>query len=391
MIEALGGFWRKWWLVCLGIAALTASAEGHAMKQVRAEIRAADGAWNASVWLEAWALYPEDGPKVPQGTPGDPKMSGNAWVAGLDADDHRVMRETAEEFLRSIFILTLAGENLEASYSFPDYSVERPVLKETDEGAAVVRIDLTGKFPPGVSGPLELVWNDDEDEPLALEVITPRPGKKPKISVMRLAPRDEAAELMVIEASGVVEETKDSTLAGWIAAGFEHILPKGLDHILFILGLFLLQPKWRALLWQSSAFTIAHSITLALAILGIVTAPSSVVEPLIALSIAYVGIENLWVKELKPWRVALVFGLGLLHGMGFASVMQELDLPEGEILQPLVGFNIGVELGQIAVLAMAFALTFWWMKKPPFEKFRKVASGLIAVTGLYWTVERIWF
>ncbi len=389
MIEAFGGFWRKWLLVCLGLLAFAASAEGHAMKQVRAEIRAADGVWHASVWLEAWALYPEDGPKVPPGTPGDPKMSGNAWVAGLDADDHRVMRETAEEFLCSIFILTLAGENLEASYSFPDYTVERPVLKETDEGAAVVRIDLTGKFPPGVSGPLELVWNDDEDEPLALEVITPRPGKKPKISVMRLAPRDEPTELMTIEASGVVEETKESTLVGWIVAGFEHILPKGLDHILFILGLFLLQPKLKPLLWQTSAFTVAHSITLALAILGILTAPASVVEPMIALSIAYVGIENLWVKELKPWRVALVFGLGLLHGMGFATVLKELELPEGEILKPLVGFNIGVELGQITVLALAFAATFWFMKKPGFEKFRKVASAAIAVTGLYWTVERI--
>jgi hydrogenase/urease accessory protein HupE len=389
MIERLGGLVRKWLLASLWLAGLAGIAEGHAMKQVRAEIRAADGVWNASVWLEAWALYPEDGPKVPQGTPGDPKMSGNAWVAGLDADDHRVMRETAEEFLRSIFILTLAGENLEASYSFPDYSVERPVLKETDEGAAVVRIDLTGKFPPGVAGPLELVWNDDEDEPLALEVITPRPGKKPKISVMRLAPRDEPAELMVIEASGVVEETKESTLVGWIIAGFEHILPKGLDHILFILGLFLLQPKLKPLLWQTSAFTVAHSITLALAILGILTAPASVVEPMIALSIAYVGIENLWVKELKPWRVALVFGLGLLHGMGFATVLKELELPEGEILKPLVGFNIGVEFGQITVLALAFALTFWFMKKPGFEKFRKIASAAIAVVGLYWTVERI--
>lgn len=392
MIDRLGGMVRKWLLAGLWLAAVIGIAEGHAMKQVRAEISAADGTWNASVWLEAWALYPEDGPKIPQGTPGDPKMSGNAWLAGLDADDHRVMRETAEEFLRSIFILTLAGENLEATYTFPDYTTsERPVLKETDEGAAVMRIDLTGKFPPGVSGPLELVWNDDEDEPLALEVITPRPGKKPKISVMRLAPRDEPAELMVVEASGVVEESKESTLVGWIVAGFEHILPKGLDHILFILGLFLLQPKLKPLLWQSSAFTIAHSITLALAILGILTAPASVVEPMIALSIAYVGIENLWLKELKPWRVALVFGLGLLHGMGFASVMQELDLPEGEILKPLVGFNIGVELGQITVLAIAFAGTFHLMKEPGFEKFRKIASGLIAVTGLYWTVERIWF
>ena len=389
MIGALGGWWRKWMLVCLGIAAFAASAEGHAMKQVRAEITAAEGAWSASVWLEAWALYPEDGTKVPPGTPGDPKTSGNAWVAGLDADDHRVMRETAEEFLNEAFVLTLGGQRLEAGFAFPDYTVERPELKENDEGNALVRIDLTGSFPAGVSGPLELVWNDDEDEPLALEVITPRPGKKPKISVMRLAPRDEPAELMVIEASGVAEPTQESSLGGWIVAGFEHILPKGLDHILFILGLFLLQPKWKALLWQTSAFTVAHSITLALAILGILTAPSSVVEPMIALSIAYVGLENLWIKELKPWRVALVFGLGLLHGMGFASVMQELDLPEGEILQPLVGFNIGVELGQITVLALAFAATFWFMKKTAFETVRKIASGLIGAVGLYWTVERI--
>lgn len=384
-----GAFWKKWWLLCLAIAALAASAEGHAMKQVRAEIRAAEGTWDASLWLEAWALYPEDGPKVPPGTPGDIGMSGNKWVAGLDADDHRVMRETAEEFLKEAFILTLAGQRLEAGFAFPDYTVERPQLKENEEGNALVRIDLTGKLPPGVSGPLELVWNDDEDEPLALEVITPRPGKKPKISVMRIAPRDEPMELMTIEASSVVEETKESSLGGWIVAGFEHILPKGLDHILFILGLFLLQPKWKPLLWQSSAFTIAHSITLALAILGIVTAPASVVEPLIALSIAYVGLENLWVKELKPWRVALVFGLGLLHGMGFASVMEELDLPEGGILQPLVGFNVGVELGQITVLVLAFLATFWWMKDPAFEKFRKIASGLIGLVGLYWTVERI--
>jgi hydrogenase/urease accessory protein HupE len=391
MIRAIDGFWRKWLLACLGLAALAATADGHGLKQVRAEIHAADGAWHASVWLEAWALYPLDGPKAPAGNPGDLKMSGNAWVAGLDAEDHRVMRETAEEFLQKAFVLTLGGQRLEAGFTFPDYTVERPELEENDEGNALVRIDLTGRFPAGVSGPLELVWNDDEDEPIALEVITPRPGKKPKISVMRLAPRDEPAELMVIEASGVAEPTKESSLGGWIVAGFEHILPKGLDHILFILGLFLLQPKFKPLLWQSCAFTVAHSITLALAILGILTAPAEVIEPLIALSIAYIGIENLWVKELKPWRIALVFGLGLLHGMGFASVMQELDLPEGGIVQPLVGFNIGVELGQITVLALAFAATFWFMKKPAFEKFRKIASGMIGLVGLYWTVERIWF
>jgi hydrogenase/urease accessory protein HupE len=391
MIEVIGGLWRKWMLVCLGMMAFTASAGGHPIKQVRAELRAAEGIWNATLWLEGWVLYPKDGPKAPPGNPGDLGMSGKAWVDGLDASDHRAMREAAEALLAKAFVLTLGGQRLEAKSAFPDYTVERPQLEENEEGNAVVRVDLTGSLPPGVAGPLEVVWNDDEEEPLAIKVITPREGKNPKVSLLRIAPRDEPMELVVIEASGVVAPTKESSLGGWIVAGFEHILPKGLDHILFILGLFLLQPKWKPLLWQSSAFTVAHSITLALAILGIVTAPAEVVEPLIALSIAYVGIENLWVKELKPWRIALVFGLGLLHGMGFASVMQDLDLPEGEILQPLVGFNIGVELGQITVLALAFGLTFWFMKKSAFETFRKVVSGLIGIVGLYWTVERIWF
>lgn len=389
MIERLGGMWRNWLLAGLWLAVSAGIAEGHAMKQVRAEITAGEGKWNASVWLEAWALYPEDGPKVPPGEAGDPAMAGNDWVSSLDAADHEEMRETARQFLTDIFLLTLDKQPLRAEFRFPDYTVELPELKETSEGAALVRVDLSGELPAGASGPLEIMWNDDEDEPLALELVTPRPGKKPRISVIRIAPRDEPVELMVIEADGRTEETKESTLWGWIVAGFEHILPKGLDHILFILGLFLLQPKAKALLWQTSAFTIAHSITLGMVVLGVFAAPAKVVEPMIALSIAYVGIENLWVKELKPWRVAFVFGLGLLHGMGFASVMQELELPEGGIIEPLVGFNLGVELGQITVLALAFAATFWWLKKPAFQHARKIASAGIGAVGLYWTVERI--
>jgi hypothetical protein len=118
--------------------------------------------------------------------------------------------------------------------------------------------------------------------------------------------------------------------------GYTHILPKGLDHILFVLGLFLLSPRLKTMLLQVTAFTIAHSITLGLSIYGIVSLPSRIVEPLIALSIAYVAIENLWTRELKPWRLALVFMFGLLHGLGFAGVLRELGLPRDEFLTALV-------------------------------------------------------
>lgn len=374
----------------LGILGFCGGAEGHTMKQVRAVISSEGDRWEASVWFEAWALYPDHGPALGDGLEGNPESWGAAWASGMDAEDHRVMRDFGEEYVRDCFVLSLAGRRVDFDCSFPDYETEEvPELIENGDGNALLRIDLKGDFPDGVEGPLELVWQDEFLQPLAIQVRLPKAGEKLRTRLMRIAANDDPIELMVLDASGEVEEGKESSLLSWIVAGFEHIFPKGLDHILFILGLFLLQPKTKPLLWQTSAFTIAHSITLALVVLGLLTVPTKFVESMIALSIAYVGIENLWVKELKPWRVALVFGLGLLHGMGFASVMQELELPEGEVLKPLVGFNLGVEAGQVTVLALAFLLCFAFLKKEGFQVFRKVASGLIALVGLYWAVERL--
>ena len=148
--------------------------------------------------------------------------------------------------------------------------------------------------------------------------------------------------------------------AQYFSLGFTHILPKGLDHILFVVGIFLLGTRWRSVLLQVSTFTIAHSITLGLTMYGIVSLPARVVEPMIALSIAYVAIENLVTSELKPWRLALVFAFGLLHGMGFAGVLRELGLPRAQFLTALITFNGGVEAGQLTVIALAFAVVAYW-------------------------------
>jgi hydrogenase/urease accessory protein HupE len=126
----------------------------------------------------------------------------------------------------------------------------------------------------------------------------------------------------------------------YFTLGFTHILPGGPDHILFVLGIFLLSRRLRPMVWQVSAFTIAHSVTLGLTIYGVISLPSSIVEPLIALSIVYVAVENLVTSDLKAWRVALVFLFGLLHGMGFAGVLSELALPRSEYLTGLVAFNL---------------------------------------------------
>ena len=172
----------------------------------------------------------------------------------------------------------------------------------------------------------------------------------------------------------------------YLALGFTHIIPHGLDHILFVLGIFLLSMRLKPVLMQVTAFTIAHSITLGLTIYGVVSVSPRIVEPMIALSIAYIAIENMATSELKPWRVALVFAFGLLHGMGFAGVLRELGLPRSEFLTALVTFNAGVELGQLSVIAAAFLLFGWWTDR---RRFVVPASAAIAATGVFWTVERL--
>lgn len=181
------------------------------------------------------------------------------------------------------------------------------------------------------------------------------------------------------------------TFVDYIPVGFDHIVPKGLDHILFVLGLFFLSTRLHPLLWQVSAFTVAHTITLALAALGYVTLPASIVEPLIAASIVFVAVENILTDGLSRWRPFVVFGFGLLHGLGFASVLGAFGLPEGAFIPALIGFNVGVELGQLAVIAAAFALVGYWFGAR--EWYRRViavpASVAIALVGTWWFVERV--
>jgi hypothetical protein len=177
----------------------------------------------------------------------------------------------------------------------------------------------------------------------------------------------------------------------YIPVGFTHILPKGWDHILFVLGLFFLSPKLRPLLWQVSAFTVAHTATLALGTLGIVTVSPAIVEPLIAASIVYVGIENIFARHLHSGRTLIVFCFGLLHGLGFASVLGEFGLAEGQFLSSLLGFNVGVELGQLAVIAAAF-LTLGLRFRGSLKYRGRVAipaSVTIAAVGGFWFVERV--
>jgi hypothetical protein len=142
-----------------------------------------------------------------------------------------------------------------------------------------------------------------------------------------------------------------------------------------------------------TSFTVAHSITLALGLYGFIAISPSIVEPLISLSIVYVAVENILTANLQPWRPFVVFGFGLLHGLGFAGILQEVGLSRADYMIGLIGFNVGVELGQLTVIAIAWLVSGFWFRHKAWYRRRVVwpASAVIALTGLFWTIERIWF
>ncbi|MGV6809444.1 MAG: HupE/UreJ family protein [bacterium] len=201
--------------------------------------------------------------------------------------------------------------------------------------------------------------------------------------------KDEASKPFVLDQ--LFTKTSFWQVVGaYIIIGFEHIIPMGLDHILFIIGIFLLSLRWRPLLAQVTMFTVAHTITLGLAMAGVINLPAVIVEPLIALSIAYIAIENIFSNRLAKHRLVLVFAFGLLHGVGFAGALSDFGMPQDAFITALISFNIGVELGQLAVLAIAFSLAVWFMKKSWYRPIIVMPISLsIAVLALYWTIERL--
>jgi hypothetical protein len=198
-----------------------------------------------------------------------------------------------------------------------------------------------------------------------------------------------------VEAHVVVRElenmSKADAASAFLILGFRHILPLGLDHILFVLSLFLLSPRIKPVLTQSAAFTVAHSITLGLTMYGVISPPVKIIEPLIAISILYIAIENIFTKKVKPVRLGIVFLFGLVHGMGFAGALNEIGLPQNAFFFSLISFNIGVELGQVSLIILAYGLLTKWYGSKPYYQSRIVIplSVIIACIAAFWTVERI--
>lgn len=181
-----------------------------------------------------------------------------------------------------------------------------------------------------------------------------------------------------------------AVLGTFIPSGVHHIMI-GPDHILFIIGLMLLGGSWQRLAIIVSSFTIGHSVTLSLAALDLVVIPASVIEPLIALSIVVVGADNLLRGEGKDFRAIIAFVFGLIHGFGFAYVLKEFGLPDGQLALSLFAFNLGVEIGQL-VIVLAAAYLLHLVRQRSEKRARQIATiGSLAVmaAGAYWFVQRV--
>ena len=250
----------------------------------------------------------------------------------------------------------------------------------------VTRLRRTGRTPPGVS---QFTFSNGAISGFFVLKLRNEGQEQPSTQWVEGArasapfPLDQA----------VVPPSRWKTVWLYLGLGYTHIIPRGLDHVLFVLGIFLLGVGLRPVLWQVTAFTLAHTLTLALTVYGVVSLRSAVVEPLIALSIVYVAVENVFTARLHAWRPLVVFCFGLLHGMGFAGVLTEIGLPRSEFVPALLSFNLGVEGGQLTVIlaaSVAFGLPF---RGRAWYRSRIVVPGSLAIAavGLHWSVQRVFF
>jgi len=359
------------------VAVLLASAPAvvaHNLRftDVRLELRG-DGSFRADVVcdLDALALGVESG--------ADSVALAAAIEAMAPAERDALVAQLGEMLERRLRV-RFDGEPAAFGVFLPERGQARPEGSLPSALGLVARLE--GRVP---SGAREVsLFASRAFPPVRLEIVD-EGGRRLHVQILQRGAPSTPARL-----AGTTDSTRWATFTRFVGLGFEHILPEGLDHVLFVVGLALFSRRIGPLLVQVTAFTLAHTVTLILSTYGVVQLSSRVVEPLIALSIAYVAVENLLTSELRFSRVLLVFGFGLLHGLGFAGVLAELGLPERNRLVALLAFNGGVELGQLAVILPA------WLFLRALERLsvsrRAVvvpASLVIAAIGLYWTASRV--
>jgi len=300
-------------------------------------------------------------------------------LPATQSNEHGPERGGLQEFARGILAVETAGLRLEPADAR---------ARLDDQGNVEFRLN----FVADAGGPLELRSCLLPRLPLGHRQFLSVTDESGATVLDRLLGKGADTASILPQAGRHPEAAEDRTsAAGFLALGVKHILT-GYDHLLFLLALLVVTQRFVSSLKIITCFTLAHSITLALATFNVVVFPSRVVEPLIAGSIIYVSVENLVRRAEPAGRWLFTFGFGLVHGLGFASVLREMGVGDsaGGVLMPLFSFNVGVELGQLLVAAVVLALLCKLRSQPLFAaRLSMACSAAVAVCGSYWLIERV--
>lgn len=359
------------WLtgICVMVC-LLAPACGHVVTQVFGEWRQS-ATWEIEVLFDAGYAVPE--------WRGDAQAEAprREWLVGLGESGWAPLRREAERYLRECLRVRSGGEWAEWRVEYPDFANPPPDFPVLLNDGAYFRIRITGERP--LAEGAEIFWSDGDRPALVLQL-----------------PGANAAYLTLASGESAVLPTGGHEIGrpSWVETfrqGFLHVLPLGFDHVLFVMGLFFYRREWRPLLLQSLAFTLAHTVTLGLAASGMVRLSGNWVEPVIALSLVVVGLENLRAATPARQRVRLVvvFGFGLIHGLGFAGALSVWLKPGDGFLTGLLSANAGVEAAQIVLLAAAWVVTVPLQGTLFYERVRIAGCLGIAAAGAVWLIQRI--
>ncbi len=378
------------------------SVQAHKVEALFSEFSVDEDSWSLKVTLDATLAVPElrDDPDIPQ-----PKRE---WILKQSEESYQQMREEAERYLgkalRFTYSESASSEDLPYTVSFPGFEKAPYNFPNLATGGAYFIVMLSGDLDSAASGAFRLHLAKGKFPTLLVNHSSEAGGGNSEIHTLRSNNSLTLFGELGDNADGQgVHESSGSGIISLIHFGFIHVIPEGLDHILFILALFLLQRNWSSLLKQSIVFTVAHSIALGLSISGMLDGINvyigSWIEPLIALSIFYLAVENIMPQKVssdgKPankrmsLRLSVVFVFGLVHGLGFGSTLGDVLRQAENWVKPLIMANIGIELAQVVVLAVAWLVTAFFAKSKGYSLFAKVVSGAIACIALWMFITRV--
>lgn len=360
-------------LVVFWIWLVAASWAGaHVVTQLYAEWdQSAGQSWKMAVQFEAGYADPaiRSDPMAP--------APDRQWLVDQGEEGWKRLRAEAEQYLRECLVLREGKEVIPWKIEFLDFEKAPPDFIKLLTDGAYLRMMVTPVNPS--AGPITLDWQVGEGRPTLVVKVEGAEG-----GYLTLNPGSNQS---------IGQESAPGSGVLWTSfrQGFEHVVPQGWDHVLFVIGLFFYRRKWRPLLAQSLAFTVAHTVTLGLAAGGMVKVSGGWVEPVIALSLVAVALENFRAEREtnNHLRLAVVFGFGLIHGLGFAGALSEWLKPGEGFLPSLLCANLGVEVAQAALLAAAWVLTIGWSRSKGYRAVRAVACLAIALTGIYWAIQRV--